>query len=192
MADSVGTEVSGGYWDNYYRAKNRDGKLHELIGIYQGWDADAIFICAYNAANLRGGNIANSMSRRVHIGKPERLTVNLENGNVGVGTTSPSSRLHVNGDLQIDGNLKIKNWQMSVPDYVFEKEYALRPLSEVEAYVNEHHHLPEVPSAKTIGEEGVNLNEFCMTLLKKVEELSLYVIAQQKEIDALRHNVETK
>jgi hypothetical protein len=58
--------------------------------------------------------------------------------------------------------------------------------------VNEHHHLPEVPSAKEIGEQGVNLNEFCMTLLKKVEELSLYVIAQQKAIDALRSNCETK
>ena len=96
-------------------------------------------------------------------------------GNVGIGTVTPQAKLDVNGDI------KVKDWTLSVPDYVFEQNYKLRNLDELRDYIASHKHLPEMPSAQTIGEEGVNLGEFCMSLLKKVEELSLYVL-QQDEI----------
>lgn len=99
----------------------------------------------------------------------------ITNGRVGIGTTNPQATLDVNGDI------KVKDWSLSVPDYVFDQDYELRNLDELRTYIDSHKHLPEMPSARKINEDGVNLGEFCMSLLKKIEELSLYVL-QQNEI----------
>lgn len=99
-------------------------------------------------------------------------------GNVGIGTVNPQAKLDVNGDI------KVKDWTLSVPDYVFDQDYELRNLNELRNYIDRHKHLPEVPSAQAIHEEGVNLGEFCMSLLKKIEELSLYVLQQHEIIQA--------
>lgn len=69
------------------------------------------------------------------------------------------------------------NWA----DYVFDKGYDLKPLSEVEKYVKENKHLPEVPSAKEVYSKGINVAQMDATLLKKIEELTLYVIELQKQ-----------
>jgi len=71
-------------------------------------------------------------------------------------------------------------------DYVFKKDYKLRPLHEVEKYIDANSHLPEVPSEAEVMEKGINVSEMNATLLKKVEELTLYMIQQQKEIEALK------
>jgi len=71
------------------------------------------------------------------------------------------------------------------PDYVFEANYKLPKLSDIEAYVKENKHLPDVPSAKEVEKEGMSLNEMNIILLKKVEELTLYTIDQEKRIKAL-------
>ncbi len=105
----------------------------------------------------------------------ESEVMRITNGRVGIGTTNPQATLDVNGDI------KVKDWTLSVPDYVFDKNYELRNLDELRTYIDSHQHLPEMPSAQKITEEGVNLGEFCMSLLKKIEELSLYVL-QQEEI----------
>jgi hypothetical protein len=73
----------------------------------------------------------------------------------------------------------IKDWTISVPDYVFAADYNLRRLDELAAYIGEHRHLPEIPSAEEVARKGVNVGEFCMLLLKKVEEMSLYAIQQE-------------
>ncbi len=75
------------------------------------------------------------------------------------------------------------NWW---PDYVFAEEYNLRPLSEVEAFIKKNKHLPDVPSAKQVEAEGIKLKEMNMMLLKKVEELTLYMIELQKEVETLK------
>jgi len=79
-----------------------------------------------------------------------------------------------------------------IPDFVFQADYNLRPLSEVKRFVQENQHLPEIPSECEIREEGLSLEEMQLKLLQKVEELTLYVIqleetntAQQEQIDAL-------
>ena len=72
------------------------------------------------------------------------------------------------------------NW----PDFVFAKTYSLRPLSEVESYIKAHSHLPEVPSAAQVAKDGINLGEMDATLLKKIEELTLYLIEQNKKLEA--------
>jgi hypothetical protein len=71
------------------------------------------------------------------------------------------------------------------PDYVFEPDYNLPKLADIEAYVQKHKHLPEVPSAKEVEKDGMSLNEMNIILLKKVEELTLYAIDQEKRIKAL-------
>jgi len=72
-----------------------------------------------------------------------------------------------------------------VADYVFEPDYRLAPLSEIDAYVRENKHLPEVPSASEMESNGVDLAKMNMLLLKKVEELTLHAIEQEKRIQAL-------
>jgi len=72
------------------------------------------------------------------------------------------------------------------PDYVFSKDYNLMPLRELEQFVNENHHLPNVPTATSVAENGIDLGEMNATLLKKVEELTLYIIDLQKQIDELK------
>jgi hypothetical protein len=79
-------------------------------------------------------------------------------------------------------DIKNGNWW---PDYVFEDTYHLLALSEVEAFIQKYKHLPNVPSAKTVEENGVQIGEMNATLLRKVEELTLYVIELEKKVKAL-------
>ncbi len=108
------------------------------------------------------------------------------NGNIGIGTTDPKGyKLAVAGKA-IAEEVVVKlqsNW----PDYVFEKNYHLPTLAEVESYINQNKHLPEVPAAKEMEKNGVNLGEMNMLLLKKVEELTLYMIELKKEIEVLKN-----
>jgi hypothetical protein len=113
-------------------------------------------------------------------------------GNVGIGTSSPDAKLAVKGTIHAE-EVKV-DLNVPGPDYVFEKDYNLMSLEEIKAYIDKHKHLPEVPSAKEMETNGVNLSEMNMILLKKVEELTLHVIElkkrdelQQKEIEELKN-----
>jgi hypothetical protein len=104
-------------------------------------------------------------------------------GNVGIGTSNPDGyKLAVNGHIVAE-LIKVMG---NVPgsDYVFLEDYKLMSLYELETFVNSNHHLPEVKSAKEFKEEGYNLGDMDDVLLRKVEELTLYTIDQQKQIDA--------
>jgi hypothetical protein len=114
----------------------------------------------------------------------ERMTIT-DTGNVGIGTTTPGSfKLAVNGKIwSQEVNVAMTN---PGPDYVFEKNYNLLPLSQLESYINQNKHLPEVPSAKQMEENGLNLKEMNLILLRKIEELTLHVIDQNKLINELQ------
>lgn len=104
-------------------------------------------------------------------------------GNVGIGTNTPKAKLAVDGNI-LAKEIKVKT-DISVPDYVFEADYKLPSLESIENYVKLYKHLPEIPSASKIANEGLDLAEMNLLLLKKVEELTLHVISQQKQIDKL-------
>ena len=100
------------------------------------------------------------------------------------GTTSLKTRM----EITHDGHIKVGGTQLNVPDYVFEEDYELMSLEDLDAYVKEQHHLPDVPSEATIKAEGLNVTKTQMLLLKKIEELTLYTIQQQEQIEAQRRD----
>jgi len=145
-------------------------------------------------------------------GVDNALTIADNNGRVGIGTSAPNAQLDirvssesahvivayaggtknflVRGDGFVWGrevNVQVTN----LPDYVFDASYPLLSLTELEQYVRTHRHLPEVPSAVQVAAEGLNLGEMNALLLKKVEELTLHLIAQEKRMLRMEQELET-
>ncbi len=102
-------------------------------------------------------------------------------GNIGIGTTNPTYPLTVNGTIRSKKVIVNTGWS----DFVFDDDYRLMPLHEVESFIKANRHLPEIPSAKEVEENGVSLGEISSSLLQKIEELTLYTIEQQKVIEEL-------
>lgn len=116
--------------------------------------------------------------------------ISYTDGNVGIGTsTIPSAyKLAVNGKI-ITEELKVQ-LQSAWPDYVFTKGYELPSLEEVERHITENGHLINIPSAKEVEENGLEVGEMNRLLLEKIEELTLYIIQLEKKnkrIDALEN-----
>lgn len=107
----------------------------------------------------------------------------MESG-IGIGTTDTKGyKLAVNGSA-VFTLVKVIPPSTPWPDYVFHKTYKLRPLSEVEQFIQQNHHLPEVPSAAEVEKNGLDLGKNQAVLLKKIEELTLYTIEQNKKLEA--------
>jgi hypothetical protein len=124
-----------------------------------------------------------------------------KNGKIGIGTTSPDELLTVKGKIHTQEVLVDLDGAVA-PDYVFEKyfngfsemmpDYKLISLEELEAFLKENKHLPNVPSAKMMIEDGISLKEMNLILLQKIEELTIYTLQQQKEIDILKEKISEK
>lgn len=118
------------------------------------------------------------------------------NGKVAIGRVNGSGamqlpdgfKLYVEGGILTERvRVATKNsadWQWA--DYVFDKKYKLMPLQDLKNYINKEKHLPDIPSAQDVAEHGVEMAAMQARLLQKVEELTLYVLQQQKEIEELR------
>ena len=98
--------------------------------------------------------------------------------NVGIGTYTPSEKLSVNGTIR---SKEVKVESTGWADYVFEETYVLPTLQEVENHIEEYGHLQDIPSAQEVEEEGIQLGEMNAKLLQKIEELTLYLIEQNKQ-----------
>lgn len=110
-------------------------------------------------------------------------------GAVGVGTTTPYYRLDVKGTIR--GHEVVVNINEGA-DFVFEESYNLRTLDEVEQFINENKHLPDIATAATMEQSGVNMGELQIQLLQKIEELTLYIIDQQKQLDQQKQSYDTQ
>lgn len=106
-----------------------------------------------------------------------------DNGSVGIGTTNTGTyKLSVNGSIR-SKEVKVEaNWS----DFVFYQDYELRTLEEVEKHINDKGHLPEIPSEAEVTENGINLGEMDAKLLQKIEELTLYMIDMNKQMQQLK------
>lgn len=119
------------------------------------------------------------------------------NGNVGIGTANPDAKLAVNGKIHAE---EVKIDLRVAPDYVFQKyylgtstlktDYVMPTLEEVEAFTKVNHHLPEIPSAKQLQKEGMQVGDMVNKLLQKIEELTLYTIEQEKQLKAQSLRIE--
>jgi hypothetical protein len=114
---------------------------------------------------------------------PESFNFYSGTGKLGLGTLNPTERLSVNGNIRAK-ELKIEaaNW----PDYVFERDYQLPTLEQTEKHIQEKGHLPGIPSAAEVKAEGIEVGEMNAKLLKKIEELTLYLIELKKEVKELK------
>lgn len=124
--------------------------------------------------------IDNGTAKIFHLGTNGMLSIN--NG------TTETFRVEANGltrarKIKVDADV----WA----DYVFEDNYVLMPLSEVETFVKEHKHLPSIPSEKVMKEEGIDLAEMHVKMMEKIEELTLYLIEQNKELEQVKAELET-
>ncbi len=139
----------------------------------------------------------------------ERLTITY-NGNVGIGTSTPAAKLSVNGNvfigtqdantitnmgsnnvLAVNGTAVFVKAKVAIygpttwPDYVFEPSYKMTTLDSLEQFIKLNKHLPEMPSAADVEKDGLDLGDNQALLLKKIEELTLIVIEQNKRIEEL-------
>jgi hypothetical protein len=102
-------------------------------------------------------------------------------GKIGIGTTSPDEMLTVKGTIHSE-EVQVDMAGALAPDYVFEEDYPLPSLQELKAFIKTNKHLPEVPSAKEMAEQGLDLKQMNLLLLKKIEELTLHVIQLEERI----------
>jgi hypothetical protein len=126
----------------------------------------------------------------------ERIRIHGATGNVGIGTQNPDQKLTVKGKIHAEDIIINTN----VPaDYVFEKyydnyssareDYSMMNLKDLESFIKENKHLPEIPSGSEMIQDGIMIGDFQMKLLQKIEELTLYTIAQHKELENLKSQI---
>jgi hypothetical protein len=169
--------VAGGSWQNVTMRANQASSL-------MAFDTDGSIRFENNSStSMPVGSIANTITR-LNISNQGKVSI----GNV---TTPGDYRLYVEkGILTEKVRVALKtttNWA----DYVFAPDYKLKPLAEVEAFVKENKHLPNVPSAEQLVKDGgIDVNEMFAKQMEKIEELTLYIIEQNKKADAQNKQIE--
>jgi len=167
----VGSGVGSGFLTD-------DGQGSQMFSLVRQ-PGNTLGISSYGSIGLSAGaNGGPSTSYQLYLNSA---------GNVGIGTTNPTYPLSVNGTVEAKEVIVQTGWS----DYVFDRSYRLAPLSEVESYIKTEHHLPGVPSEKQVAAKGVSLGDMQSKLLAQIEQLTLHVIDQEKEIQELRMQIST-
>ena len=173
----IGEQPSGG---NYgYFAHHSEGHISNW-GNYTSANSTWLTGSDINGLNIIAGNSQGKIVFGTGSSEKMRLAAN---GNLGIGTTDPGV-----WKLAVNGNIRAKEIKVETgwSDFVFYDDYKLPSLKEVETYIKEKGHLKDIPSAKEVDENGIFLGEMDSKLLQKIEELILYTIKQQKEIETLK------
>jgi cytoskeletal protein CcmA (bactofilin family) len=150
----------------------------EINGALTANSADIDGELSANSATIKGELTANSATIPT-------LTGNTKVNGILTANVLKAPSAEIKGKIkaqEIEVTLNAKDW----PDFVFENDYTLMNLQEVEQYIKENKHLPAVPSAAEVEENGINLGEMNAILIQKVEELTLYILDLQKQIDELK------
>lgn len=170
------------------------------MGILCGLSANAQWSLTGNSGTIAGTNFIGTTDNKDLILKTdnsERMRF-FKEGYIGIGTSSIVFPVCEGFDcfdgtylLYVKGGIKTEKVKVEIAaengwaDYVFAKNYKLMPLQEVENYINTNGHLPEVPTTDEAIKNGIELKEMNILLLKKVEELTLHAIEQNKRIEQL-------
>ncbi|MES2518414.1 MAG: hypothetical protein V4585_09920 [Bacteroidota bacterium] len=134
---------------------------------------------------LCGLTFVHQSFAQLPVGFPDGITV-------GTGVTIPTGstyKMAISGGIITEKVRVATNGTTFWADFVFDPSYQLRPLAEVEKYIKTNQHLPEIPSTADVTKNGIDLAETQALLLQKVEELTLYVIEQNKKIEKLEKKV---
>ena len=124
---------------------------------------------------------------RIFAGGFSRIFISEATGNVGIGTDNPTYKLSVLGNIHCTEAVVETGWA----DYVFEENYKLPLLSEVEKFILQYKHLPNIPSAKEVKTNGLNLGDTQKRMMEKIEELTLYLIENTKQLELLKKKIAT-
>jgi len=151
-----------------------NGDVHTCIYNQPVTNAGVIQVWAQGNANTIGN-------------MPYSLQLQPDGGTVGIGlpATNSAYKLSVNGDIRAKRVVIETNW----PDYVFEKDYKLKTLQQVDEFIQANGHLPEMPTQQEVKANGGDLGELVKLQMQKIEELTLYVIALNKKIEELSKTV---
>jgi hypothetical protein len=180
---STGTLSIGSSYNSHISFRNVDSNGHEHLMIL--------------AADGKLGIGTQSPTAKLDVAGHGKFSADLTvSGSLNIGnmldvagTSQFTGKMTVDNDIEAL-KLKVTATPGSVPDYVFKPDYKLRSLAEVEAYIQANSHLPNVPSAREVETDGQNVGDMQLKLLEKVEELMLYTIEQQKQIEALKEELE--
>lgn len=113
-----------------------------------------------------------------------RIFIAEATGNVGIGTDNPTYKLSVLGNIRSTEVVVETGWA----DYVFDTKYKLLPIVQLEKFIQQNKHLPNIPSAKEVEENGLHLGDTQKRMMEKIEELTLYIIQLNKRIEKLEKN----
>ena len=172
------------------RISGTSGSLHSNLQFYRSTGNKFMTI---GQGDLNAQN--STFDFHHHNGNDIRFLINdseylriKSSGMIGIGTASPTEKLSVDGTV-LAKKVKVSNSGSDWPDYVFSSRFKLRTLSELEAFIQQNRHLPEVPTAIEIETNGQNLGDIQVVLLKKIEELTLYLIQENKENSNLKEQI---
>lgn len=171
ILSSVGANEGGSIWlENSFKTDNNLAYRWAIYNMTGSYGNSLQFWSYSQDASVMGPKFAIS-----------------DNGNVLIGKTSQSNTAYM---LDVNGKARANEIVVNTTgaDFVFEKDYKLRSLKDLEAFVKQNKHLPEVPSAKAMQENGLGVSEMQTKLLQKVEELTLYLIEQNKRIAGYESN----
>ena len=190
---------------DYFQITNATGSPNQFIPLIKGHHVSdnrySLQISGTTSeANDAGGNaLVNFDARRTNgpiqarplftwTSYTTKMMTMTANGNLGIGTTNPDAKLAVKGRIHTQ-EVKVDLNGAVAPDYVFLEDYDLKTINEVESYIEKEGHLPNIPSAKEMEQNGIELKTMNLKLLEKIEELTLYMIEQNKKTELLRQEI---